>query len=547
MKNTLTLVFFLIFFSSFWAQSQKLKSYTSILRHTDLNAYLNDSTDATFSISPTGIFLNNGSFDPIRITTLGIACYEAYLESDDAKYERHVQNQLLYFRDDANLNQAFDGKGIGLPCNIDVGESPRYSGTVQGLALSFLLRNRELNSDTSLDQTIHKIAYFMAQPAEFGGTTSSFKDAPWIEEYPVSEGSKHTLSGSIHGFIGLYEYAQVFPGNTALENLLQRLKDVYFDRLPLFISGGEIYSDLSGNVCDQTDAEQQVFTLLHMFEVLGNDIFRRQALLTAALIDEKEYAPKSNTYFNTQLTISKEVAPGPGGWLVTQFDSIARPVTKEEFVFDDQYALHDYLGLPTDSIKVVKSEESRYVVLELNDFKRFQYLQTAFESRTNELFISLHEVEGDRLKDITTVSHQLSNQFWHGQIVSDSPEKKRRQLIFKFTGKGSRTVKQLETTLIDTAELSLPMFGHYQTLSIPMEAGKTYQFTLDNFQVKYLRVFYKGAASLSQLDQADYSSNIIMETSKFKPTKTGVYQFLICYERDNLISIVDMLRYIVLP
>ena len=543
-----SIVFVYISCFGFSAHGQELSNYGCITHYTNLEGFFSEPPgDSTFSVSPEGIFLKNGSTHPVRIAMLGIACYQEFLVTNDSVYFKRMQNQLHYFRDSSYWDFAFDGKGIGLPYSTDYHDlkAPWYSGMAQGLALSFLLRNRELTGDTSLDQTMHKIAYFMVQPEEQGGTLSMHDTEPWIELYPNSAVAKHVLNGSINGFIGLYEYCKVFPGNTRLETLRDRCYEVYRDRLPLFTNTGWSRYDLSGNFCNPLYLRYQIYEMLQLFQLLNDDLFRRQALLWSALLGGKVYDNGINTHKNIYFDISRKVTPGPGGWQVPVYDSLAQPASiKKLTVFDELNELKEYLQIPQDT--TYKNGEHRFIIIDLDNATSFQYLKMPFESRAHELSISLYYKSGNSLKELKTIGHQLSDQFWHAQTISDHPEKKYDQIIIKFEGKGAVTTKYPQPVLIDTTALKLPWFGHYQTLGIPMEAGKIYQFTLENYQVKYLRVFYKGAAELNQLDDANYLPTIFLENAQFIPAKTGYYQFMICYELENLVSIVDMLRYSVL-
>ena len=506
-----------------------------------------EELNTTFSKDDRNILLRDGEFyHPVALCVYGIACHQAFLDTKDSSYYKNMVDQVKYFQDSSLWDVHFDGKGIGLPYHMDFHDlkAPWYSGMAQGLSLSFLLRYRELTGDTSLDQTMKRIVYFMIQPEKSGGTISNINTEPWIELYPNSLTARHVLNGSLNGFIGLYEYSTVFEIDKSVSDLLLQCYSVYKNRLPLFTDNGWARYDLGTRYCNPIYMRYQIYEVKQMYELFGDDDFRRQTLLWAALLNGKAYDDGLNTLKSYDHHISKMAEPGPGGWQFVSFtDSIEKVKIKSQHAFKDFSLLNKRLGI-TEQNGIKKSNaETQFILFEFGKKELFQYLQLSYQGSAQELNIRLYSKIGQDLVELSTIKHQLSDSFWHGEITQNAPPEGYENLIVELEGKDAQTVEQILPSFYDTSDVELPWFGHYQTENMYLEKGKTYNFTLDNYQVKYLKIFYKFDKDASQADFADYSPYNILNSTSFSPKETGFYKFLVSYERENLISIVDMLRY----
>lgn len=200
-------------FVNFAAPAETLPAYESF-EHFDVGKY---TTQYGRTFDEDGVLLQHNAYHPVTISIYGIMSYDAFMTTGDSTHYYNAIRQYAYFADSSRLVYADNNESVGLPYTEDYNDlkAPWFSGMAQGTAVSYLLRYYVLTKDKTALELSKKLMHLLLKSEQDGGTIGRTKEGGmWIEEYPGSRISKSVLNGFINGWIGVYEYCLMFPGDS---------------------------------------------------------------------------------------------------------------------------------------------------------------------------------------------------------------------------------------------------------------------------------------------------------------------------------------------
>jgi hypothetical protein len=125
-----------------------------------------------------------------------------------------------------------------------------------------------------------QIAAFMLRMKENGGTLGRTPEGYlWIEEYPNSKNAPQVLNGFINGLIGLAEYLEVFPGDTAAKRVHTESYNALVKTLHKYDTPDWThYSRTNKRVTNQY-MRYEIAQMQHLFVYYGDSTFYRQMMI----------------------------------------------------------------------------------------------------------------------------------------------------------------------------------------------------------------------------------------------------------------------------
>lgn len=546
------LIFFLlslVFFSSLWGQT--LKPYTCVSDRLNVSAYDNPE-NTIYSRDADGVIMDNNRYHPVRIAMYGILCHAEFVANNDSSYYYKMRNQVIFFKDSTKWDVAFEGRGIGFPYTIDWHDlkPPWYSGMAQGAALSFLLRYAELTGDLSVYPYCKRIAYFLIQPEEKGGTISvPVQGQMWIEEYPNSEGAPQVLNGSINGLIGLMEYCGVFPEDTAARRVKNTCLTTMSASIHLFNMPGWCRYDLGKRTCTPNYLRYHVYQMKHLYELTGEDVYYKQMMIWSAICSSRVAEDTLGLVRQPDHLISVHASPGPKPWLLPKHGMA--PVLDDPaidgaiHVFQTREGLMNYLdnGVLPKTISDVSTKQ--YLFFEFNKPIYSDYFTFQFGESMAGVSLSLAAISAktSKFEELEVNIDQLSNDFCHGIILSGLKDEGFKGLLLEITGPPLPKIAQSKIGLYNTNTIDAPWFGHYSTSVVPVEKGKPYWVEVPVREVKECVVFYREAVNKHEVEEKAWEPQLEVKDGLFTSQHGGYCQFLVMYKVENPLSLVGMLRY----
>lgn len=284
--TTKMLVVILLLFSSLDAQSQSYHRYTSISDRIDYQKF---PLSNNRSFDERGILTQKDQYHPLAIAQYGIMAFDYYQETGDSEALKSLRNQVQFFLDSTLVDNLFDGKGIGLPYRFDWIDldATWYSGMTQGVAISFLLRYHSITQDENILPVIEKIAFLLKVKEEHGGTLGQTPHGDWwIEEYPNSLSDQQVMNGGINGLIGLHEYCLYFAEDTVAANIRDKCYQGLLQSLPQYDLPNWTKYSYDGRPIANNYLRYQVFEMLHLFQIFGEDRFLKQMMIWSTFLQD---------------------------------------------------------------------------------------------------------------------------------------------------------------------------------------------------------------------------------------------------------------------
>lgn len=520
-----SVILFFLLLLNFGLKSQDLNDYSWVVDRINIAAY-DDPKNTIYSKDPKGIIKSNNEYHPLTLSMYGILNYYHFKQTGDSiYYKRHI-SQSNYFKNKDLLEYKLNNKGIALPYPFDFHELNKgwFSGMTQGTALSYILRYRKLTQRNDLDSVMHKIAYLLCQPVEKGGCISDYSTHPWIEEYPNSDNAIHVLNGAINGYIGLLEYTQKFNTNDSLNLLTKRVYESILYYLPHFNQMNWARYDLGKRMCDPGYMRLHIYQMRSMFELTKNDLFKRQEMLWAAQLNGREHIDSTNRVKYLKTHISKLQAPAFGKWYLPK--GIEMPKLSPFYKID--------------SILNPRIKEHR-IVISFKDTGSFDYLLFQAENKMNISKISIHLNQNDSIILKGSSYHQLDNKTIHLRLLDLIKVQPGNQLVIQY--KSEHRPKNPLFSFQNRSHPNTTWFGHYYTEEVPLDSNQTYQFYLPNIEINYLKIFYKYGENIEEIQNNDFNPLNYVKSTTFTPNKNGVYKFLICFEKENNLSMVGPFQF----
>lgn len=514
---------------SYTVKSQQLNNYSWVVDRVNIEAYDNPK-NTNYSKDDEGVIKSNDVYHPLTVCIYGILNYHHFLKTKDSTYYHRVIEQTNYFRNNKHTQSRFNNQGIGLPYPFKFHDldSGWFSGMTQGAALSFILRYKDLTGNHDLDSVLHKIAYLLIQPVENGGCISNADNRIWIEEYPNSKEAVHVLNGAINGYIGLLEYSKTYPDKSIYSKLAKQVYDNIVYYLPQFNQKNWARYDLGHRMCDPGYMRLHIYQMKSLYELTGDDLFKRQQILWAAQLNGREQVDTTGRVKFLKTHISKMYEPGYGKWYLPK--DIQKPQ------FSTSYSVDSILFPEPSVFKVVVS---------LKDTTSFDYALIHAQRKTDVSELRIEEVRNDSIFDVETSFHQMDSSTFHVRFTNSVKPRKNSRLNL-YIEANYRPYKPL-FSFLNKSHPDTTNFGHYYSNEIQLDSNETYQMFIPNIEVKYLKIFYKAHETLPGIEEQDFNPMVYVHHNKFKAPKTGFYKFLVCFEKENDLSSVGALRYQKIP
>ena len=471
------------------------------------------------SFDSLGIILQNKEYHPLTISIYAIMCHDAFIKTGDSAYFDAVVQQYIYFNDTTRLDYAFDNKGVGLPYNFPFGgmKPPWYSGLAQGVAVSFLLRYYALTKDEAARDLLQKIAYFMIQPVEKGGTISKTPEGTtWIEEYPNSRSSKNVLNGFINGLVGLKEYCDFFPEDT----LAKRIHDESYESFVSTISEYDTptWSSYNRNKKGLSTLYMriQLTQMDHLYSLYNDERLRRQMMIWGMMMNNR-LDKELRFYKKPSYIFSKSAVKNTDGSFAIneakKFNKSYRIDSNVLIVKNNKQSIPLGTGVMCKGEALLKFDR-RHVWLDVSlskglDNKKFKVLA---------------------LKDGKAIA-ELPIDYKNGilKIKSDIP--------FNEVSISYRSIFKNKLYITNVRNYSyrdykMPMFGHHMfAQEFTLIKGNSYRVELPVKNAYDLTLFYRSGRNKNEVKQKKWiAGNYINDTDVlFVAPQTGVYQFFVSY------------------
>lgn len=533
------------------AQAQRLKRYVCLIDHLRTEAY--EADNPLFTKDAQGIIQGKEGYHPVRICIYGILNYEAFRQTGDSVHYYRTVRQAQYFQNPDNFHLKFGGRGIAFPYLVDYKDlkTPWYSGMAQGMAISYLLRYSELTGDTAIYPTIRKVAHFMIQPEEAGGTISfSENDGTWVEEYAGSKLTRHVLNGGINAYLGLHEYCEFFPEDTAAIRIRDAAYLTLLSSLEKFNIPGWCRYDLVSKKCSPSYMRYQIYQMLQLYELTGEAKFYRQMMLWTTMLYYFQLEKSNGEFSRRNHKLARKAPPGPGGWHVPDFEmksELARQGNQaRSYNFTSKRHLENYLERNVTPPEPDPTSSRKLILMEFSEGTRIDYVTFHFEAdKGTKVKFQLYAVSADKktFVPLPIEADQLGLNDWRCLIMDDIPENGFEKLVLVATGRKAGSIHNTQIGLYNTHSTQLPWYGFYDTAKLSLEGGHTYCLAVPQERVDELKIFWRFGKTEDKLKNQPFQPNNYVNGNQFTAESTGLYQFSIIYGMKNVLSKVGMMIY----
>lgn len=489
--------------------AQRLHPYKCISAHTDPAKWL---LQFERGLDSNGVVIQKKEYHPLSIAFFGIMCYDEYKRTGDKKFLSHCENQYRYFKDTTHLDFIQGGEGAGLPYNYNYKEmkAPWYSGMTQGVGISFLLRYYTLTKDRTALLRAKQLALFMLRPVETGGTIGKTPEGGmWIEEYPRSKNSPEVLNGFINGLVGLKEYCDFFPKDTAA----QRVHDSCYASMIRSFRKYDTYEwtqyDRARKPVTNQYMRYQIGQLDHLYEIYGDDLLLRQMMIWSMFAYGKKdnvirFYRSPNYQFAVMMEKKDSAYVGPA-----YFTTIKTAEPKARFS-----------GLQGRLPFRLKGQR-RY---KLNTGEARQYVQLEFDRpiESEELSVELLDRNGGKV----AFEMQIFSNFVC--LSADTAFEKigLRRLSPSGTGPEVRSVAYPDPVTDERPFFLFLRYTHEDLLTI----NQKYRLELKTRHTTGMRIFYRYHVNKNSVAKSLWETRQVMpgENPVFTAPQNGYYEFFFC-------------------
>lgn len=253
--------------------------YETYTRHISLE-YFTEDPDISFDSD--GVIKFQGEYNALKMSVYGIVNYEMYLKTKDVQYLKELRNQYDYLSKADNYTSFQQGKAISYPYNFNYNDlkAPWYSGLVNAVASSFMLRYAELeNSQEAMDLSRKLVQYMVSPVNEQGAKKITDEGWTWIEEYPFSRFLPQVMNGNLSALIALNEFLQVEENEEVREVYEAGMESLVASFSTFDLHNWTIYSRGQSNKIRNHYLKLQIAQLLHLYNLSNNEAVRRQAMI----------------------------------------------------------------------------------------------------------------------------------------------------------------------------------------------------------------------------------------------------------------------------
>lgn len=513
--------------------AQTLQPYRCITERLLLEGFT-DSALSTLTKDETGIIYHKkGYYHPSRIALYGILCLDRFVQTGDSSYFFYAKDQLPYYKDTSLVDLVFEDRGIGLPYHFPAHDLQPvwYSGLAQGFSISFLLRHFEVSQDSSLLPIVQKLAYFLRQPVEQGGTISTFEDGShWIEEYPNSKWKPAVLNGGIAGLIGLKEYTLFFPEDSAA-------LEVYTDCLNWLIANLGHYNmkDWSWYDYSHKRVSQPVYHHYHVYQMrdlytlTGEEIFRRQMLLWAAFASYRSIESKNPIFLNKNHTLSVESRTSGTNWAEPQLS--LQPLTDGKIIrarldsFTSLQGVTDHLNGRHTQIQPRKRPS--FLLISMNKAVDLDYLTFSFYSKLPpaDYIVYAYNAENGKLESVPMEYSLLSA----SELRMMAPLTQVQYLVLELRSKSPLPYLKPRIGLYNTAHIKLPWAVHNVSIDIPIDKQTRYSVNIPGNDVHDAVIFWKYDKDPVTVREKPWHPDQYVKGNTISALADGVINLLVVY------------------
>ena len=523
-----------LFICQFNLHSQSLKQYSSLIDRTDIHGF-----ESSRTFDKNGIILSQNKYHPLSVAVYGVLAYYSFKETKDSAYYFKSINQIKYFKDSTKVNHIFKGKGIGLPYKVNFWDlkAPWYSGMTQGYAISYLLRYHELTNDVEVIPIIEKVAYALIQNQEKGGAISKTKEGyTWIEEYPNSKKSPQVINGYINGLIGLKEYVDFFPGDTAAKRIFNETYHGLVNSLEYFDSPTWSYYNRAKKSLSNKYLRYQIYEMKHLYQIFNDEIFDNQMRIWSVLSHNKfiKSKPKHLKYPNHNISVpAKKIDNKRYGSLLNEKTLIIKP---DSLIINKTYSSSrrfkkSLKNKTTKSLK--KSPKYTFLSFLANKSIITDFVEIKHKGINKDVNIQVFNVnEKIKISPIDFSYYILLDKIYVSYAEIDL-----RNLVFRIEQVNPADTIHFQFNFHNSKLIKPPFFEFFKTKKMQLIKGKSYAVSLDSYNTNKLKILYKWAKNEAEFKKSKWKAkNYISDT--FVPQENGFYQFMIVYDYQSPLSMV---------
>ncbi|MCA6361571.1 MAG: hypothetical protein IM638_00905 [Bacteroidetes bacterium] len=506
------MVLLLLFFNLTWGQTApKPKNYSCITAHFNTTQWLGMHNRA---IDSTGILTQNKQYHALSIAIWGIMNYHEYQATANKDARAQVINQYRYFCDTALVEISKDRKYMGLPYRFKFHDlnAPWYSGMTQGVALSFLYRYYDLTKDKTALVKMQQVAQFMLRTQDNKGTIGKTPEGYlWIEEYPNSKKSPQVLNGFINGLIGLAEYLEVFPGDTAARRVHNAAYQSLLNTLHKYDTPTWTNYNRTNSGVTNEYMRYQLTQMEHLLYYYGDSAFYRQMMIWSPMavnkFDTRTQFYKAPRY---QFAIALDSSKTIGGLQTSKlFEDSLKAIPGGIQLRKKHYAA-------SDSLSCRLRAGATHQISWQNEVR---FIRLGFDT----LFAELPEIW---VRKGTGSWKRAAVQSQNGTLWV--------QAATPFTAirfhSGKRRYQLRHITSLPH-NYAIPKFLFYKFRGRHyLSAGQLYQLSAQTRQIVQANVFYRYADKPEQLAKQIWKQEQCVQLNgTFVPPAEGYYEFYICF------------------
>jgi len=216
----------------------------------------------------------------IAIAQYGLACYNRWKETGDAKWFDRFMNQVKWHMDNIKQNEYdiwlwyadFDWDYHGKL------KAPWASGLAQGAGLSLLTRAYKETMDRKYLDMCGNVFKSMVTPLEYGGVMAMNRKGYWIEETLTP--SYHILNGFIWAVMGVWDY-YLITRDSIIKRWFYRFSDTIANNLYRYDTGYWSLYELSDTNMKMLTSyfyhSLHIVQLNILYNITGNKLFKKYA------------------------------------------------------------------------------------------------------------------------------------------------------------------------------------------------------------------------------------------------------------------------------
>ena len=469
--------------------------------HFDIDNYFKDAQRAFDS---EGIITQKGEYHALTISVYGTMCADEFKKNGDSVYYHRVINQGKYFTDTTKLIFLDNGNSIGLPYLVNYKEmkAPWYSGLTQGVAASFLLRYYELTKDESALELAEKVVRHMLKPESEGGTIGMTKEGcTWIEEYPNSKGSKSVLNGFVNGLVGLKEYVEYFPNDTAAKNIHDECYESLFETIEYYDKPAWTSYSRNGGSISNFYIRLQIQQFDHLYQIYNDERFRLEMKLWSKFAFNK--IDKAGKFYKKKYyQFSEQLKKGKDGYIFSDFVNFKKAL--------QLYQFNSKSKISSKNIQAELPVETYHVELVLADKFKKKF--------TVEYLLNDQLIEKIKYKNIDSL-------IYTNHIAFD-------ELKIKLNKRSKKNSLPISLRYYNYKKQTMPMFIFINDIDQEeLVANKRYYFKTNEENLTNAEVFFRYSNEKNKLKTQNFTLKDTFKLSGiFVPEKSGFYEFFIAYD-----------------